>query len=187
MDIILMIIDLPLKDAKVVKLTRHTDNRGWFTETFRQSWIKEHFSDIQFIFEYYSFSLATNTIRGLHAQTSNQPQTKLVSVLNGSIQDVLVDARRDSPTYGQSCSVILTKDSPALIYVPRGFYHGFITLEPNTYVGYKLDNYHDASSECGVDAMDKTLNIKWQIANDIPITISNRDQNHPIWDSSYKF
>lgn len=183
----LTVENLPLQDAKLFKLARHGDARGWFTETFRQSWIEEHLADKKFIFEFYSFSAAANTLRGLHAQTAECPQAKLVSVLNGSIQDVLVDARVNSSTYGQSCSIILTKDEPALIYVPRGFYHGFITLEPNTYVGYKVDNYHNASVECGVDAEDTTLDIQWQFLPGQSLVISERDQRHPSWVDAYKF
>ena len=177
--------DLPLKDAKLFKLNRHTDNRGWFTETFRQSWVDEHLDLQNFIFEFWSFSEAAGTLRGLHSQTSSQPQAKLVSVLNGSIYDVLVDARLDSPTYGQTCGVTLTKDDPSMVFVPRVFYHGFITLEPNTYVGYKVDNYHNATEECGVMWNSPNLKINWPLVD--TLTISQRDQGHPTWDDAYKF
>jgi dTDP-4-dehydrorhamnose 3,5-epimerase len=102
--------DLPLKDAKVIKLKRHTDNRGWFTETFRQEWLDQAGITSNFIFDFYSYSWKAGTVRGMHGQTANAPQAKLVSVLNGSIYDVLVDARLDSPTYGQSCGVTISKD-----------------------------------------------------------------------------
>jgi dTDP-4-dehydrorhamnose 3,5-epimerase len=176
---------LPLQDACVIRLRRLVDNRGWFTETFRESWLEQAGIQTQFFFEFWSFSESQNTVRGMHTQTANQPQAKLVSVLNGSIQDVLIDARQDSPTFGQHCSVTLTRDDAALIYVPRGFYHGFITLEPNTYVGYKLDNYHDGPSECGVMWDDPELNIDWPRADNY--VISQRDQSHPSWNDCYKF
>ena len=180
----IIVEDLPLKDAKLFKLNRHTDNRGWFTETFRQSWIDEHLNWQEFLFEFWSFSENAGTLRGLHTQTHEAPQAKLVSVLNGSIHDVLVDARIGSSTYGQSCSITLTKDEPAMIFVPRGFYHGFITLEPNTYVGYKVDGYHDSIRERGLMWNAPELNIQWPMD---PTTISQRDQNHPNWDTAYKF
>ena len=188
MDIISKMIsveDLPLKDAKVFNLNRYADNRGWFTETFRQSWVDDHLNWQDFIFEYWSFSEKAGTIRGLHAQTAEQPQAKLVSVMNGSILDVLIDAREDSLTYGQYCTVTLSKDNPKMVFIPRGFYHGFITLEPNTYVGYKLDNYHNAAAEVGITYNDPTLNINWPNVGDI--TISERDKKHPKWDGAYKF
>jgi dTDP-4-dehydrorhamnose 3,5-epimerase len=183
----LEVIDLPLKDAKLFKLGRHHDNRGWFTETFRQSWLRDHNIDTNFIFEYCSFNTNADTIRGLHAQTADAPQTKLVSVLNGSILDVLVDARLDSPTYGKYCTVELEKSQPSIVYVPPGFYHGFVTLEPNTYVLYKLDNYHNSAAECGVMWNDDTLNIQWPLSGSGTRTISQRDQMHPQWSEAYKF
>lgn len=182
-----MIVEqLPLKDAKVLRLDRKHDHRGWFTETFRREWLLEAKIPNEFIFEFWSFSEFKNTVRGMHSQTSEHPQSKLVSVLNGSILDVLVDAREDSPTFGEHCSVILTSYESSLIYVPRGFYHGFITLEPNTYVGYKLDNYYDGDSECGLCCNDSTLNIDWQVSTNNCIT-SIRDQSHPSWNDCYKF
>lgn len=179
------VVDLPLKDAKLIKLKRHEDNRGWFTETFRQSWFTDIGIHDQFCFEFWSFSKETSTLRGLHAQTNDAPQSKLIQVLNGSIQDVLVDARQDSPTYGQYCDVVLTNSEPCLIYIPQGFYHGFITLEPNTYVGYRVNNYHNAAAECGVMFNSSSLNIDWQIKKDL--IISQRDQSHPDWSQAYKF
>ena len=177
--------DLPLNDAKVFTLNRHTDDRGWFTETFRQSWVDEYLNWQDFVLEFWSFSEKSNTVRGLHAQTAKQPQAKLVSVLNGSILDVLVDAREDSSTYGQTCTITLSKDNPKMVFVPRGFYHGFITLEPNTFVGYKVDNYHNADEEVGIQWNDATLNINWPETKDI--TISKRDQGHSNWNDAYKF
>jgi dTDP-4-dehydrorhamnose 3,5-epimerase len=123
----------------------------------------------------------------MHSQTAVCPQAKLVSVFNGSILDVIVDARVDSPTFGQSCKINITKDDPSIVYVPRGFYHGFITLEPNTYVNYKLDNYYDAQSECGINALDSILNIEWPFLPDQSVVMSDRDLRHPTWDDCYKF
>ena len=179
--------NLPLKDAKVFKLKRHGDNRGWFTEDFRESWLEEAGVENKFIFDYTSFSANANTLRGMHAQTAEAPQAKLVSVFNGSIMDVLVDARLDSPTYGKSCKVIISKDEPSIVYIPRGFYHGFLTLDPNTYVNYKVDNYHNASAEVGIDAEDTTLDIQWSFIPDQSLVVSDRDLRHPTWNDCYKF
>ena len=177
---------LPLKDAKLLHLERKNDNRGWFTETFRKEWLEKAEIPNEFIFEYWSFNEFKNTVRGMHAQTSDMPQAKLVSVLNGSILDVLVDAREGSPSYGQYCTVTLTSWNSALVYVPRGFYHGFITLEPNTYVGYKLDNYYSGPAECGLAWNDTTINIDWRAITNNCIT-SIRDRSHPTWNDCYKF
>jgi dTDP-4-dehydrorhamnose 3,5-epimerase len=177
--------DLPLKDAKVLKLKRHYDNRGWFTEMFRQSWLDEAGIKNNFIFDYVSYNSHTATLRGMHSQNSSAPQAKLVTVLNGSIQDVLVDARIDSPTYGQTCSIVISKDEPSIVYVPRGFYHGFITLDPEAYVAYRVDAYHTSSAECGIMWNDPQLKVHWTM-NDT-MTISQRDTSHPNWNDCYKF
>jgi dTDP-4-dehydrorhamnose 3,5-epimerase len=179
------VFDLPIPGAKILKLNRHNDKRGWFTETFRKSWLTEAGINDNFIFDYWSFNKSKNTLRGLHAQSKEAPQSKLISVLNGSIQDVIVDARPYSITYKQHCSIILTKDNPCVVYIPKGCYHGFLTLESNTYVGYKLDNYHDSNSEVGIRWNCEELNIDW-LSKKSPIT-SIRDKNHPFWNDAYKF
>lgn len=179
--------DLPLKDAKVIRLKRHHDSRGWLTEDFRESWLEEMGITNKFMFDYSSFSASPNTLRGMHAQTEVCPQAKLVSVFNGSILDVIVDARVDSPTYGQYCKININKDDPCIVYVPRGFYHGFLTLEPNTYVNYKVDNYYNAQTECAIDAEDVTINIQWPFVPDHPLVMSDKDILHPTWNRCYKF
>lgn len=180
--------NLSLQDSKLFTLRHLKDNRGWFVETYRKSWIEDNIDQkMNFVFDYTSFNLLPNTVRGMHAQTHLYPQSKLVTVLHGSIQDVIVDARKDSPTFGQSCSVILTDKSPQVLYVPIGFYHGFITLEANTLVSYKLDNYHNAECECGFLFDDDQMNIDWSIQDQSMITISERDKKHPSWESAYKF
>ena len=179
------IIELPLKDAKLIQLNKKVDQRGWFLELFRQSWIDEAKISNKFIFEYTSKSTEEGTIRGMHAQTSKQPMSKLVTVLNGSIQDVIVDARIDSPTYGKSCEIFLDDTSLSLVYIPRGFYHGFKTLSKDTYVYYKLDNYYNKDEECGFMYNDLSLSIDWKLSKE-PI-ISQRDTTHPSWKNAYKF
>jgi dTDP-4-dehydrorhamnose 3,5-epimerase len=184
----LNVTDLPLKDAKLFNLKQLGDNRGWFVETYRKSWIEDNIDrGMNFVFDYSSFNKNVNTIRGMHAQTHLQPQSKLVTVLHGAIQDIIIDARRDSPTFGKSCKIHLNDIEPKVLYVPVGFYHGFITLEPNTLVSYKLDNYYNSEAECGVTYNDETLNLGWLMRSDTEITISERDQKHPSWDDAYKF
>lgn len=177
--------NLSIHGAKYISLRRTRDSRGWFSETFRESWLIESGITSKFIFECCSFSVNTGTLRGLHAQTEIAPQAKLVSVLNGSIQDVLVDARVNSPTYGETCSVTISCNDPGLIYIPAGCYHGFVTLEPNTYVAYKMDNYYTPEAECGVFYQDTTINVPWEI--NTLLTVSDRDLRHPDWQHAYKF
>jgi len=181
----MQVTDLPIKGAKLFTLARHGDNRGWFAENFRQSWSDEYLNGTRFILECTSFTTNQGTVRGLHAQSGENAQAKLVTLLNGSLTDIMVDARIDSPTYGQSCSVILTDQQLQLLFIPRGCYHGFITLVPNTCISYKIDNYHAPQSEIGIIYNDPTLDIDWNLDKE-PI-LSNRDQGHPNWDTAYKF
>lgn len=184
----LLASDLPLKDAKLFTLKKLEDNRGWFSETYRKSWIEEFIDpDMNFTFDYSSFNINENTVRGMHAQTLVHPQSKLVTVLCGSIQDVIIDARQDSPTYGKSWTVFLNDIMPQVLYVPVGFYHGFKTLKHNTLVSYKLDNYHNAEAECGVMFDDKSLSIDWLKKDQNDLIISDRDKRHPSWEDAYKF
>jgi dTDP-4-dehydrorhamnose 3,5-epimerase len=100
-------------------------------------------------------------LRGLHAQMEPFAQGKLVRVIQGSVLDVAVDARKSSPTYGQSYSVILSGENHKQLWLPAGFLHGFLTLEDNTIFTYKVTNYYDKNSEVGVLWNDPELNINW--------------------------
>lgn len=180
-----MIEHLSLHGVKLLSLKRLEDQRGWFSETFRQSWIDQFELPHNFIFEFWSHNVTAGTLRGLHSQADDMVPGKLVQVLTGSIQDVIVDARSNSPTFGRHLTLTLDSKNPKLIYIPRGCYHGFVTLEDNTLVGYKVDQYHSAEKECGVAWNDNTLNIDWAIKDNL--IISNRDQNNPTWGSAVKF
>jgi len=176
-------VELNLKPARLITLKSHIDDRGWFTETYRKSWY-ESLENTEFIFEFNTLSKIQKTLRGLHCQNDLMSQSKLVTVLQGRIFDVIVDARLNSPTYGQYQTFILSDNLIQTLYVPKGFYHGFLTLETNTLVNYKLDNYHLEEAETGLMYNDSTLNIPWPCD---PLVISKRDQNHPSWGNCFKF
>lgn len=176
--------EIDLKPAKLITLKTHVDPRGWFTETYRETWNESIIKDNKFIFEFTTFSKVKGTLRGLHCQNSLMAQSKLVTVFAGKIFDVIVDARKDSPTFGQYQSFILSADAPQILYVPKGFFHGFITMEDNTIVNYKLDNYHLAESETGIVYNDSFLNIEWPVPVSV---ISERDKKHPTWENCFKF
>jgi dTDP-4-dehydrorhamnose 3,5-epimerase len=177
--------NLPIHGAIAFNLTKYSDNRGCFSETFREAWLEEAGITNKFIFDCYSLSKNTGTIRGLHAQKAEVPQAKLVTVLRGSVQDVIVDARVNSPTFGKHCSILISEDEPKVVYIPEGCYHGFITLAPDTVFQYKMNNYHSLQNECGIAFNDPNLDINWGIRTNI--TISDRDTKHPSWKDSYKF
>ena len=180
-----MLEHLPIHGAKLIKLNKIQDSRGWFTETFRKSWIDEVEITDEFTLDCFSCSEQVGTLRGLHSQAGDTAPVKLVQILSGKIQDVILDARKDSPTYGQHITLELDAADPKLLYVPRGCYHGFVTLAPNTVFGYKMDRYYSPSTECGVAWNDPTLNIDWAIKEDLIISV--RDQNNASWENAVKF
>jgi dTDP-4-dehydrorhamnose 3,5-epimerase len=148
----------------VLKPRRFPDARGYFVETYSQRAFREGGVAIDFVQDNQSASIYRGTIRGLHFQLPPAAQAKLVRVVRGSIYDVVVDLRRDSPTYGQWMSQELTAQSGEQIFIPGGLAHGFCTLEPDTEVAYKVDNYYAPGSESGIIWNDPTLNIRWPVA-----------------------
>ncbi len=151
------------------------DNRGYFFESYRDSIFKENNLNINFVQDNEVLSKSKNVIRGLHYQLNN-PQGKLIHVINGAIIDVIVDIRRGSPDFGKSIMLKINSDSHNMVYVPEGFAHGYLVLKKNTIIQYKCTNYYDPKSEFGIRWDDKDLNIPWGIVNPI---ISDKDRNLP--------
>ncbi len=162
------IIKTKIKDLLIVKKNTYSDKRGFLRELYK----KKLFSD-NFVFDILSKS-KKNVLRGLHLQKKN-PQGKYVTVLNGKIFDVAVDLRKNSKTFGQHVSVVMTGKQNVSFYIPPGFAHGFCTLEDNTIVHYKCTNYRDAKSELGMIWNDPKLKIKWPIKKPI---ISKKDRQN---------
>ena len=139
----------------------YRDDRGWFYESFRQDKLEERLGErIHFVQDNQSFSRHA-TLRGLHYQSEPYSQTKLVRVLQGEIQDVIVDLRRRSSSYGQYLSIILSSSNRRQLFIPRGFAHGFLVLSDTAEVFYKCDEFYHPSSESGVNHADPILGIKW--------------------------
>lgn len=120
-------------------------------------------------------------LRGLHFQT-RKPQTKLVRVTSGSVYDVVVDLRQDSPTFGKWEGFLLSAENKKMLFVPRGFAHGFLTLEDDTEFLYKCDNIYDPGYEGGILWSDSDLQIDWQKFGIEEFEISKKDQENPIWE-----
>ena len=141
----------------------HKDGRGYFMETYRQSWTDAlHAFTDDFVQDNQSQSLY-GTIRGLHFQTGEHAQAKWVRVLFGKILDVAVDLRSESPTFGQHISVALSADNNHQLWIPRGFAHGFSVLSETAVVCYKCDAYYNRDAEGGIHPLDSSLNINWGI------------------------
>jgi len=152
-----------LKDCVILKPRVFEDPRGYFFESFNLNTFEEKTGQSgRFVQDNQSFS-SYGVIRGLHAQSGEFAQAKLVRVLKGEVLDVAVDIRPDSPTYGKHISVKLSAENKLQLYVPRGFLHGFSVLSETAEFFYKCDNFYNKSSEVGVMYNDQDLNIDWLI------------------------
>lgn len=149
------------------------DERGYFFESFN----KEKFKNLtgietDFVQDNQSKS-QKNVLRGLHFQKPPFAQGKLVRVIQGAVLDVAVDIRKNSPTYGKSFSIELSANNKTILWIPKGFAHGFVSLEDNTIFTYKCTDYYNPSSEGCIIWNDKNLNIDWKVENPI---ISEKDK-----------
>ena len=160
-----------IPDVKIIRSNRFHDERGFFSETYKESEYLE-IGIPKFVQDNMSES-SKGVIRGLHWQESPHGQGKLVSCLSGSIQDVAVDVRKESPTFGQHVSVELNSNEQISLWVPEGFAHGFQALEMGTRVHYKVTNYWHQLSERSLNYADPELNIKWHNLHPI---VSDKDR-----------
>jgi dTDP-4-dehydrorhamnose 3,5-epimerase len=154
------LIETPIADLFVIEPKVWKDNRGYFYESFSAKFFSDAGIDADFVQDNQSFS-QRGTLRGLHAQKAPFAQGKLVRVIQGSVLDVAVDARKNSSTYGQHFAIELSADNHKQLWVPPGFLHGFLTLEDDTIFTYKVTSYYDKASEVGVIWNDADLNINW--------------------------
>ncbi|TCK83258.1 dTDP-4-dehydrorhamnose 3,5-epimerase [Albibacterium bauzanense] len=168
------IIERPFDDCFLLKPFIIEDERGYFFESFNT----QKFKDVtgistNFVQDNQSYS-SYGVIRGLHAQANEFAQAKLVRVLQGEVLDVIVDARKGSPSFGKSYSVKLSADNKFQLFIPRGFYHGFAVLSETAEFFYKCDNFYNKSSERGVFYADPLLNIDW-IINEEDRVVAKKD------------
>jgi dTDP-4-dehydrorhamnose 3,5-epimerase len=162
----------------------HKDIRGFFSEDYNKKDFSKFGIIDNFIQDNVSFSRYKNTIRGLHFQLKPFAQSKLLKVINGSIYDVFIDLREKSPTYGEFGSYNLSTND-GWIYIPEGFAHGFCTLEDNTIVSYKVNQYYNKKSELGILWNDPFFSIDWPLKGVQPI-ISDKDLGLPLWNEALK-
>jgi dTDP-4-dehydrorhamnose 3,5-epimerase len=166
---------LTLSGLVLLKPRRFSDSRGYFFESYNEKAFHAAGIAAKFVQDNQSFSAAKGTIRGLHFQLPPAPQAKLVRVVQGSVYDVAIDLRVGSPTFGRSEGATLTAEGGDQIFVPRGFAHGFCTLEPDTLVAYKVDEFYAPASDSGLIWNDPTLAIKWPVAVHDAV-LSEKDQ-----------
>lgn len=153
------------------------DNRGYFFESYNKNSWKEAGITVDFVQDNESFS-SQNTLRGLHFQKPPFAQAKLVRVLEGTVWDVAVDLRKDSPTFGQWYGVELSGENKRQFFIPRGFAHGFSVLTPTAKFAYKCNNFYNKASEGAVLFNDPDLKIDWKIDLSKAI-LSQKDLKNP--------
>ena len=161
------IVNTKFQGLKIIKGINYYDNRGYFRETFKNSF----FQNKKFVFWCMSKS-KKNVIRGLHLQKEFR-QDKFVSVVKGKIFDVVVDLRKKAKTYGKKYSIILSEKNSTSLFIPAGFAHGFCTMAKENLVFYGCTNYRSKDDEIGILWNDSELKIKWPIKNPI---ISQKDR-----------
>jgi dTDP-4-dehydrorhamnose 3,5-epimerase len=171
---------LEIEDVKLLRPKKFADERGYFIETFNARTYAEAGVDCDFVQDNQSLSRKAGTIRGLHFQCPPMAQAKLVRVLRGSIFDAVVDLRVGSRSYGRWCSAVSTGEGGEQLFVPRGFAHGFCTLEPDTEIAYKVDNFYAPSCDAGLRWDDPDLTIPWPV-RPADAVISEKDAVLPFF------
>jgi len=171
------IIKTPINDLIIIKPRVFEDARGYFYESYNEEKYLEAGIDINFCQDNQSKS-SYGVIRGLHYQLNPFSQTKLVSAVVGSVWDVAVDLRKESPTFGQWYGVELSAENHLQFLIPQGFAHGFSVLTETAVFAYKCDNFYNPTLERGIDFSDPLLNIDWKIPAD-KAQISDKDKKHP--------
>lgn len=174
------VIGEPLDGVKLLRIRRYEDERGHFCETWNARAFEDAGIAVRFVQDNVSRSLKAGTIRGLHYQAPPHAQAKLVRVLAGRIVDVVVDARRGSPHFGRHYRAELGAEDDVQVFVPRGFLHGFMTLEDNCVVQYKVDNFYARGHDGAVRFDDPALGIDWGLPADRAI-LSQKDRNARGW------
>lgn len=170
--------DTDIFDVKVLTPKKHSDARGFFSEVYKSSDFLSAGLDLKFVQDNHSMSRPVGTLRGLHFQTAPFPQDKLVRVVRGRILDIAVDIRRSSPTFGKHVAVELSSENWRQMLVPVGFAHGFVTLEPDTEVLYKVTAPYSPDYDRGVAWDDPDLGIDWPVPNS-GLLLSERDRKWP--------
>ena len=173
------IIKTPIPDLLIIKPRVFGDPRGFFCETYNEKNYLEAGIDLLFCQDNQSKS-SYGVIRGLHYQLNPQSQSKLVSAAVGSVWDVAVDLRKNSPTFGQWFGVELTEENHLQFLIPQGFAHGFSVLSETALFTYKCDNFYSPTLERGIMYNDLDLAIDWKIPADKAI-ISEKDTKHPLF------
>ncbi len=178
-------IEQSIPGVWVIEPTVFADQRGYFMESFKEADFEKHIGKVHFIQENESKS-TFGVLRGMHAQSGDAAQAKLVRVILGSVLDVVVDMRQDSPTFGQHVAVELSGENKRQLFVPRGFYHGFLVTSQEAVFQYKVDNTYQPSAEVSLNYADPDLGIHWPVETNALI-LSAKDLKAPFLNEAYRF
>ncbi len=171
------IIKTEIEEVKIIKPAVFGDNRGWFYESYNKEKLAVLGIETVFVQDNRSYSAAKGTLRGIHFQKNPMAQTKLISCTRGKILDVAVDLRKGSPTYLKWVSVELSEENKLMLYIPKGFGHGFVTLTEDVEVLYKVDEFYSRENDRSIKFNDEEIGVNWGI--DSPV-LSEKDLNAPL-------
>lgn len=168
-------LEQAIKGVFIIEPVRFKDERGYFCETYKKEEFDKNVGVVNFVQDNESFS-AFGVVRGLHFQSGEYSQAKLVRVSRGSILDVGVDLRKDSPTFGKHIAVELSEENGRMLFLPRGFAHGFVVLSKEVQFQYKVDNVYAPQSEHTLKFDDVEIGIDWRLTPD-EMVLSPKDLN----------
>lgn len=175
------IIETLLKEVRIIEPQVFGDNRGWFYESYSYEKLKNLGIDVKFVQDNRSFSKEKGTLRGIHFQKNPMAQTKLITCTRGKILDVAVDLRKGSPDYLKWISVELSEENKLMLFIPKGFGHGFVTLTDDVEVLYKVDEYYSREHDRSIRYDDKEIGVDWGVSNPV---LSDKDKNAPLLNES---
>lgn len=171
-----------LNDARVIELEKRGDDRGFFARVFCEREFAAAGCETQFVNVNNSLSSTKGTLRGMHYQLGDAAEVKVVRCIRGSLWDAILDLRPDSSTFGKWFGETLTAENRLMMYVPRGFAHAILTLEPDTEALYLCAAHYSPTEERGVRWNDPRFGIEWPIA---PVEISSKDANWPDFNQAF--
>jgi len=174
----MLFTETKLKGAYIVDLERREDERGFFARSWCEDEFKQHGLNPRLAQCNISFNKKRGTLRGMHYQAEPFPEAKLVHCTMGAIYDVMIDLRRDSPTFKQWVAVELTAENHSALYIPEGFAHGFQTLEDNTEVFYQMSEFYHPECARGIRWDDPAFGVTWYLGT---VNISTKDMQHPLF------
>jgi dTDP-4-dehydrorhamnose 3,5-epimerase len=174
--------ETPLVGAYLIDLEKRGDDRGFFARAFCEREFAAHGLVTRFVQINESLSAQRGTLRGMHYQLAPRAETKVVRCIRGALFDLILDLRRGSPTFGQSFGAELSAENRRMLYVPKGFAHGFVTLADDTGAFYLVDEFYAPELERGIRWDDPRFDLRWPVK---PVVLSDKDRGHRDFDPAW--